>query len=314
MLVFVLFGGFFTVSASKTSLPGDALYSVKMVSESVELAVASKDVRAEVQIRQAGVRLEEISEISKKPSDINQGEKLKQLATSFEEKINNAQSGLAQIADNGQKAKTARVINVQTEKYTEVLAVAKENLTAVVQEDVSEKLAQATDSNKKVNLNSLAVRVELMTYEDKPEITAIIKGKTEEKETLDKATASSEAEIIPEAKAEPTKVETVVDAVEEMPATEEVVTPEVATIEQSKEKLMNLLENLSDKTDIATNEDTATDKEPATEENPPIEEPATQDGKVKGETTTKQPAVGEEEPPAAQTLLNEPSTPVPAEY
>src|SRR5665811_1562870 len=53
MLVFVLFGGFFTVSASKTSLPGDALYSVKMVSASVELAVASKDVRAEVQIRQA---------------------------------------------------------------------------------------------------------------------------------------------------------------------------------------------------------------------------------------------------------------------
>lgn len=156
-LVFVLFSGYFTLSASKSSLPGETLYSVKMASESVVLAVATKDDKAEVEIRQAGTRLEEMKEISKRPEDANQGEKLRQLAESFEKKVNNAQDGLAKIEDNNKKAKIAKVINVQTEKYTGDFHETKENLTDDVKNAVSERMASAVDSNKKVNFDSLTV-------------------------------------------------------------------------------------------------------------------------------------------------------------
>ena len=184
-ILFVLTGGLSASYASKSSLPGDTLYPVKIASENVVLAIASEDKKAEVEIEQAGKRLEELARISEKPSDINQGEKLKQLVSSFEEKINKAQNGLAKIEDSEKKAKIAKVINVQTEKYTEVLAVANENLTDVVKDDVSEKFASAADSNKKVNLDSLAIRVEVMTDDDKDEIAAIVKEKVEKEALLE---------------------------------------------------------------------------------------------------------------------------------
>lgn len=195
VVAFVLTGGLSVSYASRSSLPGDTLYSVKIASEGVQLAISSGDRKAEIEIEQAGKRLEEAVEISKNPSDINQGEKLKKLIVNFEEKINRAQSGLMEIEDNEKKAKIAKVINIQTEKYTEVLATTSENLTDVVKNDVSEKFASATDSNKKVNLDSLAVRIEVMTDEDKDEITAIVKEKVEKEVILEEETTSNEVDL-----------------------------------------------------------------------------------------------------------------------
>ena len=194
-IVFVLTGGLSASYASRSSLPGDTLYPVKIASEDVVLAISSGDRKAEIEIEQAGRRLEEAIEISKNPSDIHQGEKLKKLIVSFEEKVNRAQNGLMEIEDNEKKAKIAKVINVQTEKYTEVLAVTSENLTDVVKNDVSETIASATDSNKKVNLDSLAVRIEVMTDEDKDEITAIVKEKVEKEVILEEETTSNEVDL-----------------------------------------------------------------------------------------------------------------------
>ena len=191
MLVFAFFGGSFTLSASQSSLPGDTLYPVKIASENATLAIASPEKKAEIEIEQAGKRLEEWVEISKNTSDVKQSEKLKQLAVDFEEKVNNAQDGLTKIENNEKKAEIAKVINVQTEKYTEVWGDANENLTEVVKNDVSDELASAIDSSKQVNLDSLTVRVEVMTDNDKEEITAIVKEKAEEK-----AETSEEVKIV----------------------------------------------------------------------------------------------------------------------
>ena len=231
-----------------------------MASESVELAVASSDNKAEVEIQQAGKRLEEWVEISKNTSDSKQGEKLKQLAVNFEEKVNNAQDGLTKIENSEKKAQIAKVINVQTEKYTEVWVDADENLTEVVKKDVSEKLSSAVDSNKKVNLDSLAVRVEVMTDDDKEEITAIVKEKAEEKEEIidedegletivpeEEEQCSTEEEMPnedvfeEESDSEDITVEInseTSEAVEEIPAVE-------VTIDQEKEELLSILDDLN---------------------------------------------------------------------
>ncbi|MEA2097509.1 MAG: DUF5667 domain-containing protein [Patescibacteria group bacterium] len=196
-LVFVLTGGLSVSYASKSSLPGDTLYSVKIASEDVVLAISSGDRKAEIEIEQAGKRLEEAVEISKNSSDVNQGEKLKKLIVNFEEKVNRAQDSLIKIEDNEKKAKSAKVVNAQTEKYTEVLAVTNKNLTDIVKSDVSETITNATNSNKKVNLDSLAIRIEAMTDKDKDEITAIVKKKVEEKTVPKKETNSDEADLDP---------------------------------------------------------------------------------------------------------------------
>lgn len=282
-IVFVLTGGLSVSYASRSSLPGDTLYPVKIASEDVVLAISSGDRKAEIEIEQAGRRLEEAIEISKNPSDIHQGEKLKKLIVSFEEKVNRAQNGLMEIEDNEKKAKIAKVINVQTEKYTEVLAVTSENLTDVVKNDVSETIASATDSNKKVNLDSLAVRIEVMTDEDKDEITAIVKEKVEKEAILEEETTSNELDsdipaddvdadssssldeedidsssdeedlssssslddindIEGEAEEDP---EISGDIVEEVESS----TEKEPTIEEEKEVLINLLDNLNDNPD-----------------------------------------------------------------
>ena len=179
--IFVISGGFVTVIASGNSLPGDALYSVKMASESVELAVASQDEKVEIEIQQAGKRLDEMKEISKRPDDVDQGKIFKQLAVSFKKKVDNAQDGLTKIEDSDKKAKIAKVINTKTENYTEGLVEAKDNLANDVKNDVSEKLASASDSNKKVNFDSLAVMIGI-TDDNKDDIIAKINDEIDQLE------------------------------------------------------------------------------------------------------------------------------------
>jgi len=180
-LVFLVSGGAFTVEASKSSLPGDPLYIVKITAEDVTLAVAPEDKKAEVEIRQVEKRREELGKISKNHSDPKQGEKVKMLLGEIEVKTNNSKEYLTKIKDDGVKAKIAKVINIQTEKCAEALAETSANLSDVVKDEVSEKLASVIESNEKVNFDSLATMVELMTVEDQEEITAIVKEKVEEK-------------------------------------------------------------------------------------------------------------------------------------
>lgn len=191
--IFLVSGGAFTVEASKSSLPGDSLYIVKITAENATLAVTPEDKKAEVEMRQVDKRLEEFDKISKNHSDPKQGEKIEMLLGKIEVKTNNSKEYLTKIEDDGVKAKIAKVINIQTKKSAEVLVKANENLPDVVRDEVSEKFASVADSNEKVNFESLTIRVELMTDEDEEEITSIVKEKVEEK------TAEDEGNIIEDA-------------------------------------------------------------------------------------------------------------------
>ena len=165
-LVFVLSTGFFTVGASKSSLPGDLLYSIKIINEDAALIIASKDKKATIEMEHAGKRLEEMAEISKKTSDIEQQKKIGQLMERFEEKMESANDNLTKIDKSGEKAKIARTINTQSEKYTEVLAKTVEDLPVVVKDEILEEVAKAIDSNEKIYLTSLAVITDDVSEED----------------------------------------------------------------------------------------------------------------------------------------------------
>ena len=159
-LVFVLSGGIFTVGASKSSLPGEFLYSIKIINEDMALVIASENKKVTIEVEHAGKRLEEIAEISKKTSDVEQQKKIGQLMERFEEKMSSANNRLANTSGNGEKKKVAKVINTQSKKYTEVLAKTTDNLPAVVKDEIVEEIAKAIDSNEKIYLTSFAVITE----------------------------------------------------------------------------------------------------------------------------------------------------------
>jgi hypothetical protein len=197
--IIVLFAGALIVDASRSSLPGDSLYSVKIAGENAVLAIASEEEKAKIEIEQAGKRLEELAKVSQKSSDFEQRRKIEQLIVDFEVKINNANNHLVKIDNNGEKVKTARVINDQSDKYVEILAKTTENLSTSLREKVSDKFAKAIDSTEKINLSSLMVMVENKNLENSDvisseEIKSKLKEVIEREKDLEAKTVENEEE------------------------------------------------------------------------------------------------------------------------
>ncbi len=161
--VFVLSLGAVTINASNSSIPGESLYSIKIAGENVVLAATPEEEKASVEIEYAGKRLEELAKISEKPSDVAQHQKVEQLISNYNEKVNSAKDRLAKINSSGDGKKAvsvAKVINTQSEKYADALAKTTDSLPADVKEKVSNKVAQAIDSTEKANTSSLLVLIE----------------------------------------------------------------------------------------------------------------------------------------------------------
>jgi len=200
---FVVFlGAAVTVNASRSSLPGEILYPIKIANENILLAVADEKEKAKIEIEQAGRRLEELTEISRKPSDVEQYQKVERLVSDFEEKINNANKRMAVMNNKGEKSEVAsmsKIINEQSEKYTDILTKTKENLPKVVKEKVIDKVEKAIDSTEKINLDSLVILAQHKDAADgiisDDEINAKVKKKIDRTErsvkVLEKITASS---------------------------------------------------------------------------------------------------------------------------
>jgi len=187
-IVIVLTSGIFTVGASQSSVPGETLYSVKKASEQVALAVASQEEKPKIEIEQAGKRLEELAQISQKTSDANQHQKIEQLVADFQDKVDSANTHLSQLNEKGKSdtsvkvASTAKVVNEQSEKYTEVLQKTTDSLPETVKEKVAEKVADATKTTEKTNIASLLVMVESKEQQDTEDIAAKVQKTVEKAE------------------------------------------------------------------------------------------------------------------------------------
>lgn len=211
MSVILLIGSFITVTAAKTSLPGDALYAVKIANEDLMLAVASDDDKPGVEMEYAGKRLEELAEISKKASDAGQQQKVEQLVQNFEQKVVSANDKMAKISQSTEKKKVAKVakqFNNQTEKYSELLAKTSENLPSVVKDKITDKIASALSATEKANMDALLILVESNQQIDEKEIsdeelTEIILKKVDEinENTATAKNASDAVKIVAESAA-----------------------------------------------------------------------------------------------------------------
>ena len=98
-LVFVLlFGSWMTTAyAASESLPGDALYGLKIVTERLQVAVSSTERRAVLHTEFAQRRLDEVTRLQSEGSE----SLIPEAMEAFRQQMHDAQEGLRQLTDEG---------------------------------------------------------------------------------------------------------------------------------------------------------------------------------------------------------------------
>lgn len=152
LLVFgVAFGSWAaTVSASYDSLPGDTLYSLKMVAEKAQLSFTSGDNKVSLQAEFAGRRLEEIAKIAERPEMENKDERTIQAVANFSQHIKAVKSTLENINEqSGTAATVAQMVDRKTAEFADALDKAKTDATEGVKNEMDKASNLVTDTGIK---------------------------------------------------------------------------------------------------------------------------------------------------------------------
>lgn len=189
--VVFLAGGWMTTSAAQTSLPGDTLYNVKLITERAQLRVASLDRRAVLHTEFAGNRLEEVAAlqrvVAEKP---DKAPYISKTVTAYQQEIASATTDLQilQTQNQTQALTTAASVLDQVAMLTESagqLAITTsantQNASQISEEhtqDVAEQVVQTTEAIAKAAKN-----VAIESHELSPSIES-----THEMESLFRST------------------------------------------------------------------------------------------------------------------------------
>ncbi|PIR93915.1 hypothetical protein COT97_04290 [Candidatus Falkowbacteria bacterium CG10_big_fil_rev_8_21_14_0_10_39_11] len=98
-VLFVFGSGAFTVNASKSSIPGDILYPVKLTSEKVQVGLTvSEDRKAELHVDFAEERVSEIEQIAANETDpVKRREQISVATDNFKKNMDNIQETLEKV-------------------------------------------------------------------------------------------------------------------------------------------------------------------------------------------------------------------------
>ncbi len=162
----LLFGGSLgTVNAAGNSLPGDPLYGLKLVTEQVQLRLASLQDRAVLHTEFAGRRLAEASALQLAgPTDPARSANVKVAVNAFKQEIASANLDLQQLAANGDATalQTASTVAAKITSFNTSLDAAatdnKEDATVGVE------VADAKSVTKEAQTTAVAVVVD--THEE----------------------------------------------------------------------------------------------------------------------------------------------------
>lgn len=146
-----------TVSASYNSLPGDALYPVKLATENVQTTLASKPKETKLRVEFAGRRAEEVkkivkSNISKKEKKAKVAEAVKHLQSDLEQVKGNLDEMKknAPVATNLAVPQVVEVAKAVDQKVTEIQKSLEQTTTQLVKEAPGGPVAPASDAVQSV--------------------------------------------------------------------------------------------------------------------------------------------------------------------
>lgn len=157
LLIFgVFFGGWAaTISASYDSLPGDALYSIKLITEKAQLTLTSGENKVSLQTELAEKRLKEMRQILEAPYIENKEERTKTAVQNFSKQVKAVQTTLESLDSNESDAVlgAAKIVDTKTAEYTIALEGAKDSLTG----DAKEAVEEASDAVDNVSIKAVEV-------------------------------------------------------------------------------------------------------------------------------------------------------------
>ena len=136
ILLFIAGTGILGVNASKTSLPGDLLYPVKLTSEKVSLSLIINDSKkAEKHLEYAEERVKEMEAVSAQPLETqDKKDKIKQAVSGLMDQMEGAQNQLDKVKDANELGQTENKVIVEValgvdkkaEELSQKIAIQKE--------------------------------------------------------------------------------------------------------------------------------------------------------------------------------------------
>ncbi|MFC1700735.1 DUF5667 domain-containing protein [Patescibacteria group bacterium] len=180
LLINIAVGPWLIAKASRSSLPGELLYSIKKVSEGFQTKVASEEDVIQLQVEFANRRLEELNKIAEKFATEKKSDTIgtKKIVSDFKSNL----AGVSLHLKNNISKEKAVAVAEQTQKINQDLIRVKEDAS----EDIKADLAEAEKSIEDIKFQILAVLMgdsdsETIATSSDEEILIYLKG--EEKST-----------------------------------------------------------------------------------------------------------------------------------
>ncbi|MBT5503142.1 hypothetical protein HN643_04465 [Candidatus Falkowbacteria bacterium] len=261
--LFIFSTGILGVSASKGSLPGDFLYSVKLTSERVKVGfTAVGEKQAELHMQFAEERIKEIEEVVKTEPVLSiKKAKVKVAVDGLTDEMKKATETLGKVKEGNKKAQavvdSAKKVDEKTEEISEKLKQTQEELGE--DKDLVETLEQAVDATDETGVKAVEVIVDKLaggevTLSEKDLVdvidSKINKAKEDIKETQEKVDEVEQSAKDAESGAVVVNQEEETEQSEETAETEEV----------------NIDENAEDETDGEEGETEVSDEAPVEQE------------------------------------------------
>lgn len=177
-------GGGATAWAAKHSLPGSALYSVKIAMEKIRLqASLSSEGKIRLQAQMTDMRLNELQKVVQSSEDPEKKkEKVEQVVNQISQQLSKANNQLPKMAsvESAKNMASAKVINESAVKAEKMLSQMKEALPSELKENLGDKLAQTAETADRASSKALEIIVKSQTGPtDNSLILATIREKIE---------------------------------------------------------------------------------------------------------------------------------------
>jgi len=207
LLGLIFGGGFLTVKAAQNSLPGDLLYSLKIVFEKARVQVSSQTTKPKLEADFVNNRAEELSQIVEETENpLERKDKVVKITDKLQAQVVKAKTHMDKIkAEEPEKAvEVAETVDEKTAQSEKVLTQAKEKLIIELEQEESEETVdtiKAIDKALAILLNKegeeTETTIQMEVEETKPseEEEPIITSPTTPLKTINEASESFEEEI-----------------------------------------------------------------------------------------------------------------------
>lgn len=167
MLAVMVFGAYFGYSAitlaAKASLPGEALYPIKVLSEKIQIATTIGDEsKVKLQMDFISRRGDELHQIARQPDDANKAEKISTTVKQITEDVNDVKNTMEKMAlttNDTATLNTAKIVDDKTLKIEKDIVDAHSVLSIDVKKEVAKDVKDAIAKAEETGSKALSVMV-----------------------------------------------------------------------------------------------------------------------------------------------------------